>query len=138
MARLLVGLPALVGDIEKYVKRFDMVELRPVDTSIPRASTLRSWRKVVPPGFVFSVVLPRIVGELTAGKEADAALATALDVATQVEARALVLSTPASVRPTAPNKKRLTAMLERLPREGVVVCWEATGIWEAEEILAVA
>jgi len=138
MARLLVGLPSLVGDIEKYVKRFDMVELRPVDMSIPRASTLRSWRKSVPPGFVFSVVLPRIVGELGTGKEVDDALATALEVATQVEARCLLLSTPASVRPTAQNRKRLGAMIERLPRDGVVLCWEPAGIWEAEDILAVA
>ena len=58
MARLLVGLPALRGDIQKYKQRFDLVELRPVDTSLPRVTTLRKWRKSVPPGFVFSVVLP--------------------------------------------------------------------------------
>src|SRR5262249_5182259 len=113
-------------------------ELRPVDTSIPRASTLRSWRKTVPPGFVFSVVLPRVVGELGGGKEADQALANALEVATHVEARCVVLATPPSVRPTAQNRKRLGAMMERLPREGVVLCWEPAGIWEADDVLSTA
>ena len=67
MARLLVGLPALQGDLEKYSSRFDLVELRPVDAALPKASTLRRWRKTVPPSFVFSVVLPKAVGELSPG-----------------------------------------------------------------------
>ena len=60
MARLLVGLPALQGDLEKYTTRFDLLELRPVDTIVPRPGTLRKWRKLVGPGFVFSIVLPRV------------------------------------------------------------------------------
>src|SRR5262245_10565136 len=120
MARLLVGLPALVGDIEKYKERFDIVELRPIDASLPRIGTLRKWRKTVPPGFVFSLVLPRVVGELKPGEELDQALATSLEIADAVEARCVVLQTPASVRPTAANRKRLAQLFARLPKEGVV------------------
>src|SRR5687767_13015813 len=100
MARLVVGLPALLGDLAKYQSRFDLVELRPVDTSLPRVGTLRKWRKSVPPAFVFSVVLPRAVSELAAGPELEEALETSLLVAAAVEARCVVLPTPASVRPT--------------------------------------
>src|SRR5829696_6753842 len=99
MARLLVGLPALQGDLGHYQGRFDMLELRPLDTSVPRAGTLRKWRKSVPPGFVFSVVLPRVVGELTPGTSLDEALAASLEVAAAIEARCVVLQTPATVRP---------------------------------------
>ena len=136
MARLLVGLPALQGDIEKYASRFDIVELRPVDAALPKPSTLRRWRKSVPPSFVFSVVFPRAVADLTPGPELEAALATSLEVASALEARCVVLQTPADVRPTAANKKRLAALFERIPAEGIVRCWEPTGIWEREEILA--
>src|SRR5690349_10836675 len=104
MPRLFVGMPSLQGDIKKYQGRFDLVELRPVDTSLPRASTLRKWRELVPPAFAFSVVLPRVVGELSTGKEQSAALSAAIEVAKVTEARCVVLSTPASVRPTAANK----------------------------------
>ncbi|WP_437668599.1 DUF72 domain-containing protein [Sorangium sp. So ce131] len=138
MARLLVGLPSLQGDLQKYKQRFDMVELRPVDASLPRATTLRKWRKAVPPGFVFSVVLPRVVGELAAGGELDEALATSLEVAAVLEARCVVLQTPASLRPTATNRKKLAALFERLPAEGVVRCWEPAGIWERDDIIATA
>ena len=138
MARLLVGLPALQGALEKYQARFDMVEIRPVDASLPRASTLRRWRKSVPPGFVFSVVLPRVVGELTAGPPLEEALATSLEAAAAVEARCIVLQTPASVRPTAANRKRLAALFARIPPEGTVRCWEPLGMWEREDVLATA
>jgi uncharacterized protein YecE (DUF72 family) len=138
MARVLVGLPALLGDIQRYKKRFDMVELRPVDSSIPRTATLRGWRKNVPPGFVFSVVLPRAVGELVEGPELDAALATSLEAAIAVEARCIVLATPPTVRPTAQNRKRLLALFARLPQEGVVIAWEPAGIWERDEVVALA
>lgn len=138
MARLLVGLPSLKGDIQKYKDRFDLVELRPIDSSLPRVTTLRKWRKAVPPGFVFSVVLPRVVGELAAGSELDAALSTSLEVAAVLEARCLVLQTPASFRPTATNRKKLAALFERLPAEGVVRCWEPSGIWERDDIVATA
>lgn len=138
MTRLLVGLPSLKGDLQKYKNRFDLVELRPVDASTPRPSTLRKWRKAVPPGFVFSVVLPRVVGELASGKEFDEALARALEAAAVLEARCVVLQTPASLRPTASNRKKLAALFERLPAEGVVRCWEPAGIWERDDIVATA
>jgi uncharacterized protein YecE (DUF72 family) len=138
MARLLVGLPALLGDIQRYKKRFDMVELRPVDSSLPRIATLRGWRKNVPPGFVFSVVLPRAVGEVVEGRELDEALQTSLEAATAVEARCLVLATTPAVRPTAQNRKKLLALFARLPQEGVVIAWEPSGIWEREDVIALA
>jgi uncharacterized protein YecE (DUF72 family) len=138
MTRICLGLPALQGDLRAYQKRFDLVELRPVDASLPKASKLRAWRKSVPPTFVFSVVLPRVVGELAGGEAADAALAQALEVASAVEARAVVLVTPPSIRPTQANRKRVAALLERIPREGVAVCWEPTGMWEPDEIVGLA
>jgi len=135
MARLLVGMPGLQGDIEKYQRRFDIVELRPVDTSLPRTATLRKWRKAVPPTFVFSVVLPRVVGQLAPGKELDEAFEASLEVARAVEARCIVLQTPPTVRPTALNRKRLAALFERIPPEGTVRCWEPLGMWERAEML---
>ncbi len=138
MARLLVGLPALQGDLEKYASRFDLVELRPVDAALPKPSTLRRWRKTVPPAFVFSVVLPRVVGALAPGAALDEALATSLEVASALEARCVLLQTPAGVRPTATNRKRLAAVFDRIPKEGTVRCWEPAGLWERDEVLATA
>lgn len=138
MARLLVGLPAPQGDLAKYATRFDLAEIRPVDTVVPKPGTLRKWRKAVPPAFAFSVVLPRVVGALTPGAELDAALATSLEVAAALEARCVVLQTPPEVRPTATNRKRIAAVFERVPSAGLVRCWEAFGIWERDDVIALA
>jgi uncharacterized protein YecE (DUF72 family) len=141
MARLLVGLPALHGDLEKYATRFELVELRlstEGGASAPKPATLRKWRKAVPPSFVFSVVLPRAVAALTPGPALDAELASALETAAALEARCLVLQTPPEVRPTAANKKRLAALFDRIPREGTVRCWEPSGLWERDETIATA
>ncbi len=128
--------PRPQGDLAKYATRFDMAEVRPVDTPIPKASTLRKWRKSVPPSFVFSVVLPRVVGDLTPGDALDQALTASLEVAAALEARCVVLATPPEVRPTATNKKRIAAIFDRIPADGTVRCWEPAGIWEREEAIA--
>jgi uncharacterized protein YecE (DUF72 family) len=138
MARLHVGLHALQGDIKKYKEQLDLVEIRPVDTSLPAAAGLRKWRKAVPPGFVFSVVLPRAVGELSAGKSLDDALASSLDVATALEARCVVLPTSTEIRPTAQNRKRIAALFARIPKEGTLRFWEPRGMWEREDVLDTA
>jgi uncharacterized protein YecE (DUF72 family) len=138
MARPHVGLPQLEGSLERYSEKYDLVELRPGDAVLPKSATLRAWRRKVPPSFVFSVVLPRIVCELKPTPEFDRALELALAAARDVEARCLVIATPPSVTPTDLNKKRLKALVERLPHDAVSLAWEPRGLWEAEDALQVA
>jgi uncharacterized protein YecE (DUF72 family) len=138
MARPHVGLPVLQGDLQRYAERYDLLELRPDDASLPRPSTLRAWRKKVPPSFVFSVVFPKVVGELRPGSALDQALEESLAVARSVEARCLVIATPPSITPTELNRKRLAALVARIPHDAVTLAWEATGIWEREEADAFA
>ena len=76
MPRVLVGLPQLQGDIRKFEKRFDMVEVRPVDASLPKVATLRSWRKAVAPHFVFSVQIPRVIASFDSAAKIDIAALT--------------------------------------------------------------
>jgi uncharacterized protein YecE (DUF72 family) len=136
MTRLLFGLPRLTGKIDNYAKRFDLVEVRPVDGPLPKPGRLAKWRADVPPAFAFSVVLPKAVTLLQDG--ADDALAVALKTATALQARAMVLTTPASVRPTARNRRRLAELAARLPDTGVHRVWEPLGMWEPEDVLATA
>ena len=138
MARILVGLATLTGDIKKVVDRFDLVEVRLSAGSWPKDATLKRWRKTAPPAFVFSVVLPPAVATLATDAEATEALADALHVAAILEARCILLQTPADVRPTTANKKRIAALFKNVPSEGTVRCWEPAGVWEAEDTVATA
>ena len=98
MARLHVGPVHLRGDIGKLAKKFDMVELRLSPATMPKAATLRGWRKAVKPGFGFSVLLPPIVGQLSMSREMHDTLKSTLAAATTIQARCIVLSTAATVR----------------------------------------
>ncbi len=138
MLRLLIGQPSLTGKLATYAKAFGMVEVRPVDTPLPGAKTLRKWREQVPPAFAFSVVLPRCVARLDDDEGVDDALARSLAAARSLEASCLLLATPASVRPTKRNRQRIAALAERLPRDGQLLAWHAAGIWNDEEIMQTA
>jgi uncharacterized protein YecE (DUF72 family) len=135
MTTVHVGLPSHLGSLARYASHFDLVEVRPVATSIPKPTKLRQWRKQVPPAFVFSVVLPPILSELRApSPEQEQARKATLEAAEALEARCLVIQTPASVTPTALHKKRLAALLASLPRDAALVGWEPRGIWSPEEM----
>lgn len=138
MTTVHVGLPSLRGSLARYAERFDLLEVRPVDSPLPKPAKTRAWRKEVPPAFVFSVVLPSVVSSLKQSSDGDAALATALEHADALEARCLVLITQPDVTPTALNKRRLAALVERLPRDVVTVAWEPRGVWSAAETATIA
>lgn len=135
MTTVHVGLPTHQGSLARYASHFDLLEVRPVAMSTPRPTKLRQWRKQVPPAFVFSIVLPPQLGELrNPSQEQEQALKTTLETADALQARCLVIQTPASVTPTALYKKRLATLLEQLPRDAVLLGWEPRGIWTPEEM----
>lgn len=131
--QLHVGQAALRGDIARYSRRFDLLELRAEPGKLPRAKVLREWVKAVPENFVFSIMLPRVVGTLEPAPALDSALEQALSSADALAAGWIVLQTPASVRPNSRTRRRLAELVERLPRETRRVAWEPRGIWEEDE-----
>jgi uncharacterized protein YecE (DUF72 family) len=131
--KLHVGQAALRGDISRYARRFDLLELRAEPGKLPRPKQLRQWSERVPERFVFSVMLPRIVGTLDAQPGFDDALAQSLASAEALSARWIVLQTPHSVMPSSRTRRRLRELFERLPREQRRLGWEPRGVWEEEE-----
>lgn len=131
--KLFVGPATPKGDFAKIGARFGMIEVR-ADRPMPRAATLRAWRRDVGPQFVFSVVLPRSVSELGANAHRDPGFADAIEAARLLEARCILLSTPPSVRPTNVYRDRIAALAEKLPKAPTILAWEPSGLWELEEI----
>ena len=138
MARHHLGLPLLRGTLERYAERYDLLEVHFDAGPVPKPNTLRGWRKKVPPAFVFSVVMPRVVSELKPCAELDAALTQANAAALALEARCVLIPTPPSVTPTEANRKRLAALVERIPHDAVTIGWEPHGVWEVEEAAKLA
>jgi uncharacterized protein YecE (DUF72 family) len=136
MPRLLVGLPQLVGKLATYADRYDCVEIKPVDTALPKASKLAQWREQVPPSFAFSVILPKAVAAFEPGSLD--ALESALEAARVLQASTLVLVSPPSIRPTKKNRERIGELASRLPRDAHTLAWQASGMWEIEDVMATA
>ena len=131
--RLHIGQSRLRGDLSRYARGFDLLELRAEPGRIPRPAGLRRWAEQAPAGFVFSVVLPRRVAALEPSAEQERELESALRAADALGATWLVAQTPASVTPTERARRRLGELSERLPRDGRRIAWEPQGLWEDEE-----
>ena len=135
--RLHVGAKELKGDLAAYAKRFDLLEVRGLEAAslkqAPSAATLRKWRKQVPPQFEFSVVAGPSVGKLKPGAAFDAERDALLATATVLEARVIVIPTPADVTPSKLWRDRLAKLVEGLPSDATSIVWEPSGLWEIED-----
>lgn len=138
MARCLIGLSRLRGKLARYAERYDLAEVQPLDGALPGPAKLKHWREQVPASFAFSVVLPRVVARLRPGAELDAALAQSVEVARVLQARCVILATPADVRPTKANRERIVELADRLPRHGHILGWQPAGIWELPDVYETA
>jgi uncharacterized protein YecE (DUF72 family) len=130
--RLHVGAKSLQGDIAAYAKRFNVLEVHASGSSPPSAKALRKWRKSVGPAFEFVVVLGANIGKLTPSEAFETELAQGLEAARLLESRCLLLQTPNEVTPSAVSKKRIAALLGRIPRDSVQVAWAPRGLWETD------
>jgi uncharacterized protein YecE (DUF72 family) len=133
-----VGLAALRGSIATYADRWELLELAADGAGVPAGKRLRAWRKQAGPRLVFSVALPARAAALTPGSDFDEAVEHGIETARLLEARCVILRTPASIRPTSTNRKRIALALEKVPREAVIAAWEPSGVWERDELIAFA
>jgi uncharacterized protein YecE (DUF72 family) len=125
----------------KYIAalRFAEIALR---APVPRPNTLASIRKSLPADFVLALRAPRSAvisarGPLRLDDELSAAVTWMDEAATALQARAVLIHTPAELTPGARSKELLRAYAEKLPRvpERHYV-WAAQGAWEPEEMQA--
>jgi uncharacterized protein YecE (DUF72 family) len=130
--RLFVGQPLAGGDLRRYSKRFNFLELDAGKT-LPKAATLKRWLTEVPEGFAFSVVLPESIAALDGSPIDEPLLARSLEAAELLGARFIVLRTPPSAHPSARTRRRLEELVARLPKDSRSVAWEPRGLWEDED-----
>lgn len=135
--QLHVGTATLRGNLRAYASRFNLLELRAERGRLPRPARLRTMATEAPEGFVFSLVLPKVVATLEPSASADEELAFALEAAEAVGASWLVLRTEASVMPSSRSERALAELVAKLPRTQRLA-WEPRGLWEAERADGVA
>ena len=141
--RFHIGAHALRGNIVAYAKRFDLLEVkiglsREGGAPGPAVSTLRKWRKSVPPHFAFTVVAGANLSLVKAGAGLEEDLTAALAAVDALEARCILLRTPADVTPSKLWRDRMATLLARFPRDVTQVVWEPRGVWETEDAAVAA
>lgn len=122
----------------KYVSSLRFAELA-LRNPLPRTNTLSSMRKSLPADVVIALRAPRTAvvsarGPLREDPELTASLAWLTEAADALQARAVIINTPAELTPGARSRDLLRAYVEKLPRvpERHYV-WVAQGAWEPEE-----
>lgn len=129
--QLFVGRHHLEGDIARYATRFNFLELRADATNLPRGARLADWKKRVPPEFVFSIVLPRTVGQF---ESSALELGRTLELADALSAKWLLLQTPSAVGPSTRMRDRLSKLFQAVAHPARRLAWESRGVWEDEQI----
>lgn len=133
--QLFVGRNQLEGDIARYASRFNLLEVRADSSNLPRGARLADWRKRVPADFVFSIVLPKALGQF---ESSSPDLGRTLELSDALAARWLLLQTPSSVGPSARMRDRLSNLFRTLKSDQRRIAWESRGVWEDDQIEAFA
>lgn len=122
----------------KYSSALSFAELA-LRAPLPRAPTLRAWRKELPADFAVALRAPKDAvvsarGPLRIDAALESSLAWVLEAAQALEARAVVFTTPADFAPGARARELLTAYVARLPRVAKRhYVWAPRGVWEPED-----
>ncbi|MCP4602033.1 MAG: DUF72 domain-containing protein [Proteobacteria bacterium] len=133
----------------------DVVEITAANPLPPKPSTATKWRKEAPARVDFTVQLPRFLferpppgtpldGDLKAYGSFQVTDETlklwnkTMRFANGLEARSLILLTPAEFTPTRANRNALSRFLEDVNLSGCEIVWEPRGPWEHEQAAAFA
>jgi uncharacterized protein YecE (DUF72 family) len=139
--RFHIGAKALRSNLGTYAKSFDFLEVKtgaaPREPA-PTIATLRKWRKAVPPHFDFSVVAGPHLSMVKGGAALDEDLKNALAAVDALEARCILLPTPADVTPSNLWRDRMAKLVSRFSRDVTQVIWEPRGVWETEDAAVAA
>jgi uncharacterized protein YecE (DUF72 family) len=142
-----IGAKQLRGAVAAYAKQFDLLEVRVVASgesaessaaSGPGLSTLRRWRKSVPPSFDFAVVAGSHLARVRPGDDAEQEFEAARAAIDVLHARCFVLRTPPEVTPAAVWRERIAKLAARFPRDVTHFVWEPGGVWEIEDAAVLA
>jgi uncharacterized protein YecE (DUF72 family) len=135
--RLHFGLPRLKGRLPEYAKAFNLLEV-PCEPAPPSPKHLGRLKREAPEGFQFALVAGRNLADLASSTPDPALVEATRRAAEELEARFIVLRTPASAGPSARTRAKLARMNELLAGAAGGIAWEPRGMWTDEEVVEVA
>jgi uncharacterized protein YecE (DUF72 family) len=126
--------------VSRYWDAFPAVEISDTEIAMPGRGSVRRWTRESPDGFVFSVMAPKIVGEASFKKnaEADDALSAVMGLCDQLKARAIIFNAPPTFKPTKGNRAALKRLVAQAPRKGGPVMVFDLPAWKPAQVVDAA
>lgn len=124
----------------RYFQELLFVEVPDTHVAQPGTGTLRRWRREAPPGFTFSVMAPREIGQdgFRTGKAFDAALKNLEVVGRDLDAHTAVFTSPPELAASRPHRAAVKELLAAARKRVGRVVWEPPSSWDADEAGALA
>jgi len=119
---------------KRYQEVFSLVEINRTFYEIPKISTVARWRKEAPENFEFTVKAHQSISHEHKLRLAETmkAFETMKEICRELEAKILLIQTPASFKPE--NLKTAEEFFRGIERDDLIIVWETRGaLWEKEE-----
>jgi len=119
---------------KRYQEVFSLVEINRTFYEIPKISTVARWRKEAPENFEFTVKAHQSISHEYKLRLAETmkAFETMKEICRELEAKILLIRTPASFKPE--NLKTAEEFFRGIERDDLIIVWETRGaLWEKEE-----
>jgi hypothetical protein len=127
--RLYVGLTTLIGSIERYSERFNVLELRADSERLPSPKALRRLHTTAPSVATSLLLPPRMTSSLLDAAELPTKFVQSADA---LGVNWVVIQTGPELGPSRNTRARLAALVERLRAPNRNIAWEPRGMWEED------
>jgi uncharacterized protein YecE (DUF72 family) len=137
---LTIGCAGFPVPATRYFKEFLFVEVQETHVTQPGTGTVRRWRREAPPGFEFSMLAPREIGQegFREGKVVETSLKAVIVVAKELQAKIAVFVAPPEFTASRGNKTALKDFFQTVKKKFDRVVWEAPPGWDIEDAEAIA
>ncbi len=140
VTQLTIGCAGFPVPATRYFKEFMFVEVQETHLATPGTGTIKRWRREAPPGFGFSLLAPREIGQegYREGKVIENALKILLTVGKELSATTAVFVAPPEFTPGRNNKSAVKEFLGSVKKRFENVVWEPSPGWDPGEAAQIA
>ncbi|MEZ4410736.1 MAG: DUF72 domain-containing protein [Polyangiales bacterium] len=131
-----VGCSGFPVPATRYLREFHLEEVADTLLGVPGPALVRRWRREAPTGFVFTALCPKELGAelFKPNAAAEAAWESFLPVARELDARAIVVTSPPELPTGKVHRASVRTFFERMSVERLPpVVWEPPATWPLKD-----
>jgi uncharacterized protein YecE (DUF72 family) len=137
---LTIGCSGFPVPATRYFKEYMFVEIQETHVAAPGMATVRRWKREAPPGFEFTLLAPREIGQegFRPGKVVEAAMKALGEFKRELDATSAIFVTPADFSASRANRAAVKEFLASVKKKYKRIVWEPPPTWNADDAEALA